>query len=583
MKDFDELQLHINRSFQVFFDSLLKIEGIPRKYFYWSEEYFRVEGNLEFAHFTLSGELKDNINELGNSFFDSEDIIFYVNRYSHRSDLTIKNIAKLFDNKNKKDQSQRYEYIKEFTFYELLSKQLQQHKKTLNNNYKKPSLKKKDELYNEEIKQLETEIKHLEKVIPIQRNNYLITYIQYVIINGHSIHNKEYSEFRNSLPTQYQEITTSLDIIKHQSGKDNQSLRKKIDSLYIHKKYKSKIHFIFSKDGGAEKEELRELLDIMSKDDAGEYYRGQAVSSWILNASITREPKYLKYEADMYYDILSLKPEAFKNDIGVYDRLITMQHYGMPTRLLDITRNPLVAIFFACNNMERKESDGIVFTFSPNDEMKFLNFEDNRLNALEAIYKNETYDSEFLKGISYLKGVAKNQRINNQSGDFIFIGTGNGIKEKINDLPEKYIIIDAESKAALLEQLETLNIHAGSVYPDLSHISSYISHKYRRLSDLKKEPEKIATPETSNLSNIVPDIPAYEDFWTNDRVKKFNKMVSFHSLNKLETESVIDFYLRNRDFPDYKLLNVLEEQPPLMERERYRIELKDLLNQFILS
>jgi len=39
-----------------------------------------------------------------------------------------------------------------------------------------------------------------------------------------------------------------------------------------------------------------------------------------------------------------------------------MQHYGIPTRLLDITSNPLVALFFAC--IEFPKVDGEVIFFS---------------------------------------------------------------------------------------------------------------------------------------------------------------------------------------------------------------------------
>src|SRR5690606_28015255 len=85
---------------------------------------------------------------------------------------------------------------------------------------------------------------------------------------------------------------------------------------------------------------------------------------------------------------------------------------------------------------------------------------------------------ELLDGIWFIKGVAKNQRISNQSGDFIFVGKGQDSSAKLHDLPALTIIIDAPTKKVLLEQLESLNIHGGAVYPDLTHMSNYIRNKF---------------------------------------------------------------------------------------------------------
>lgn len=214
----------------------------------------------------------------------------------------------------------------------------------------------------------------------------------------------------------------------------------------------------------------------------------------------------------MYLTILNLKPNEFRDDLTVYEQLITMQHYGLPTRLLDITRNPLVAIFFACNNLLEKKKDGLIFVF--NSEEDLINPNDKKIQCLCKIIESENPNpcvncnikndcdfknisrrryiiddnstnnhknnkKDFLTQSHIVRGIAKNQRINNQAGDFIFVGSGNDEKRSLDteQMPDRYLIIDSSVKKVLLENLEVMNIHGGTIYPELSGMSSYLKNK----------------------------------------------------------------------------------------------------------
>ena len=116
---FKSLQTLIDEDFDDYLSGILHVDNEPRKYFYWSLDYFRINDGLTFEYFSLTDKQKDEINNIGSSYFKSSDVYFQVNRNSHRHDLLIKNFSKLFDSKVS-NQTKRYEYIKEYVLWQIL-------------------------------------------------------------------------------------------------------------------------------------------------------------------------------------------------------------------------------------------------------------------------------------------------------------------------------------------------------------------------------------------------------------------------------------------------------------------------------
>jgi hypothetical protein len=69
------------------------------------------------------------------------------------------------------------------------------------------------------------------------------------------------------------------------------------------------------------------------------FFRGHADPNYTLRPSIMRSKKLQKNESKLYNDLLIECPDDFEKCHTHLENLVKMQHYGLPTRLLDITRN----------------------------------------------------------------------------------------------------------------------------------------------------------------------------------------------------------------------------------------------------
>lgn len=112
--------------------------------------------------------------------------------------------------------------------------------------------------------------------------------------------------------------------------------------------------------------EIRKLL----KGNENIYFRGQNKDFSNTLPSLIRNENYLKNEDKLINDFITKYPELFGDCQNNFDRLALMQHHQLPTRLLDLTSNPLVALYFAVersNENTDKDSDkkdGKIFPFT---------------------------------------------------------------------------------------------------------------------------------------------------------------------------------------------------------------------------
>lgn len=129
--------------------------------------------------------------------------------------------------------------------------------------------------------------------------------------------------------------------------------------------------------GLSEGSEIKSVEDALAVTSAlkltrGEFavYRGQAASR-ILRPKVFRLSRWFRHERDMVRELISTHPQEFLADRLMLDRLVRMQHYGLPTRLLDVTQNFLAALYFSTDlDPDKPKSDGAVYVIRGNANLK---------------------------------------------------------------------------------------------------------------------------------------------------------------------------------------------------------------------
>ena len=179
-------------------------------------------------------------------------------------------------------------------------------------------------------------------------------------------------------------------------------------------------------------------ISSVNKDDLpGEtvIFRGIADSEYDLSPGLARL-KNAKYdtEKDLINDFLTHRPDAFSG-LADFDILAKMQHYGLPTRLLDFSINPLVALYFACESKMSKNGRILCHnTFLQNDTEAFISeictaairksFDDSLMvdeylcNEKLTLYKY-LLRAYFYGETTVVRPKYWNQRIANQAGVFM--------------------------------------------------------------------------------------------------------------------------------------------------------------------
>lgn len=161
--------------------------------------------------------------------------------------------------------------------------------------------------------------------------------------------------------------------------------RKKIGCYLIEPTDNYYDHLTFSINSLSEFIKIIESITMMRKFPNYYYfYRGISNCSWELEPSLMRRMRVFDtLEHDLAVEFNSEMPSVFKNSNSNFEKIASMQHYGIPTRLLDFSLNPLVALYFACS--ENFSKDGrVVFTNN-----KLNHFDNSCVECISSLFLYE--------------------------------------------------------------------------------------------------------------------------------------------------------------------------------------------------
>lgn len=349
------------------------------------------------------------------------------------------------------------------------------------------------------------------------------------------------------------------------------------------------------------------IKDVVLQENSGRteilLFRGQKTDFWPINPSIFRD-NYLSVEHDLLQQPLEKLPHEFKYGMDIFEMMEKCQHYGLCTRLIDLTTNPLVALYFACATFgdveyrmsldesgEEKEPYGIVYykwdyPLAPKgSEVQIisalarmnLNQNGNLVDVLNSLYKqsviskkelekwrsNDGY-KEFIKVIQsdyIVRPIYSNDRLIKQSGMFMLAGCFNVYGDNLlNIIIEKgesnfkktfdgFFYIDGNIKEEIIQELDQYNINESTLFPELEHQLNYMKESTKGIETspkfVKFEETLPAIKEegTSTIAFDTADFKAKVKQYLDDKYETKLSADLWGDIKK--TMKIVDWYQRD--------------------------------------
>lgn len=214
--------------------------------------------------------------------------------------------------------------------------------------------------------------------------------------------------------------------------------------------------------------EFVDIVERLGNDSELMLFRGQAEKGNLLPSIARKNPKTdsTSAEQELIKELKRMGASILpKNDLDDWDLLVIAQHFGMKTRLLDWTSNPLAALFFACNDW--KKGDVYVYALDANRYLKEPQkgpFDTGRTQVIRPKLNNPRIIAQH--------GWFTAHKYSKSSKKFVPLEKNNEILESVQEIK-----IPEDTREKLLKSLDRHGVSSRTLFPDLEGLCKYINWK----------------------------------------------------------------------------------------------------------
>lgn len=226
------------------------------------------------------------------------------------------------------------------------------------------------------------------------------------------------------------------------------------------------------------------LIQALTDFSGKAWYRGHSDASWDLKTTIAREKnpslsleRQLRLEFENHTTFL----DPISHPLGIAKLNFVMRHHGVPTRIMDWTTSPLVALYFAVCDNKKDGVDACIWILDPSQLNRFYkeSFPLECLGEKEALYTDES------DKILAIHAPYTNLRMRMQQSEFTLHTNYKPMEDMLEAsvFLKRKIIISGKIKHTLRKKLKSMGIDKGFLFPDLDHIAEQVKENVLEQSD----------------------------------------------------------------------------------------------------